>query len=985
MALYGDSEFVGRTDELKLLLDGAERALAAQTPATAAILVGEAGVGKSRLLREYALHTPLGRVAVGSCPELGIAGLPLAPFISALRPLARECAQTDPQLLEQLWELRRFLPELGSAPAAAEEDNHGRLFGEVRTLLDQAAAAHGLALVIEDVHWADRATRDLLVFLLHNLTESRVQLLLSCRSDDLHHTHPMRRLLPELVRIPEVMRLEVNPLSRIEVASQVSALRGAAAADVDVDLVYARSGGNPLFVESFLAYDDLAHAPVPETPRELLLGPVRALDSAARRVVHLVAVAGGRVDHALLAAVTELGEDDFHAAVSTAVDANAVRVEGAEYVLRHSLLAEAVYDALLPGERGMLHRRFAETLERGATTWEGTRVALRAAHHRYAAHDLPEALAAAWSAAQADYAVLSRPEVLSMLERVLELWDQVPEAAERIGHDRIAVQLLGARAAIAASEPERGADLATAGLDTLTGGILEQLQADQVPRLDAVRIAALLHARGEALRDRAYDRAIEDLRQALRVLPADHAKRPKLMATLAADLMVRWCFRDAIEVADRTLELARTFGDQLSEAEALITLGTIDGGQYGHFADGLAQLRHARQLAQRNGWARTESRARHNEAAMLQLNGHLHEALALYHERIERERELGLHNGQTSSMVGVLCQLGRLDEAEEQAVTQLRRVNGGKGSGGLYSEYAKVALRRGDLSAARERLAQAAHMQPDDLLRPSVLLSRELMELRLLIAEGELDRALRLVHRLRRKAEHDHELHYIWAVLERGAQVWRAATGGHLGAESAWDELHAELSAEANQCTVAGARLRLRREVVLGLLSTDPAETLQRLGTAASRADEIGIWPVSAEVRVWAAQAAHRVDDSAAAGALLQTAHHIAAEYGFGATLRSVAELRRSIGITDPAAVPGRVPGRAAVPGPAPANGLSGLTRREVEVLRLVAAGRSNPEIAAELSIAVKTVSVHVSNLLGKLEVTNRNAAAVKARELGVG
>ncbi|MDS1269526.1 AAA family ATPase [Lipingzhangella sp. LS1_29] len=971
-----DSQFVGRTDEITMLLAGADRARGGPDPGSAVVLVGEAGVGKSRLLREYTARTPLGRVALGSCPELGIGGLPFAPFITALRPLARELAVTQPQLLDQLWELRRILPELGPAPTVPDDDHQGRLFGEVRTLLEHVATPSGLALIIEDVHWADRSTRDLLVFLLHNLVELRLHLLITCRSDDLHRTHPMRRLLPELTRLPEVMRVDLHPLSRAEVAEQVTALRGDnAASTVDVDLVYARSGGNPLFVESFLAYDNLAQAPVPETPRELLLGPVRALDRPARTVVQMVAVAGGRVSHSLLTGVKQVPEDQLDAAIAAAVDANVLRTEGSEYVLRHTLLTEAVYSSLLPGERGTLHRGFAAAIEdAGASPPVGDRCPVRAAHHRYAAHDLPEALSASWAAAQAGYTVVSRPEALHMLERVLELWDQVPDAEQRTGVDRVEVRLQAARAAVSASEPERAVDLATAGLDELTGGILAELRAEHVPRIDAVRIADLLHVRGDALRVRSYDQAVADLRQALRILPSDHSKGPKLMATLAADLMVRWNFQEGVEVAEHVQELAREQGDQHSAAEALITLGTIAGTQHGRFRDGLAQLRHARDLGGANGWARTELRARYNEATLLQLDGHLTEALQAHTVRLERACELGIPHNKGGGRVAVLRQLGRLDEAEQQALADLRRSSGDSGTGMLYSEYAKVALHRGEVAAARERLAEADRHQPGDLLRPSVRLSRQLLELQLLIAEGRLEQAAHQVWQLRRCSGDEPEIQYCWAVVERGAQVWRMFTGGRTGSDPWWDELHRDLRGESTRCRTAGARVRLRQTMTAGLLSTDPDRTRKHMEAAITQADTTGIRHVSAEARGWAAEAAGLGGNIAVAEELLTDAHRISVDHGFGGTLRWLAEIRQRLGlagsdISDTATVPAD---------------LAGLTRREMEVLRLVAAGWSNPQIAAELSIAVKTVSVHVSNLLGKLGVPNRGAAAARARELGL-
>ncbi|XKK40535.1 AAA family ATPase [Nocardiopsis sp. ARC36] len=252
-------------------------------------MCGEAGVGKSRLIEEYLARADAGRTAVGGCLELGADGVPFAPFTTLLRHLARE--EGAPPSAAHSRELARLLPELGRAPEGAD-DGRARLFESVLTFLEERSRPGGLLVVVEDLHWADASTRDLLVFLLRNLGDVPVHLLVSVRTDDIHRTHPLRGLLPELERLPRVGRLDVGPLDRDAVAAQASALRGGALDPAALDLLLERTGGNPLFVESFLHSQDPTGGPIPEGPRGLLLATVERLPDTTRRVLGLAATAG---------------------------------------------------------------------------------------------------------------------------------------------------------------------------------------------------------------------------------------------------------------------------------------------------------------------------------------------------------------------------------------------------------------------------------------------------------------------------------------------------------------------------------------------------------------------------------------------------------------------------------------------------------------------------------------------------------------------
>jgi hypothetical protein len=215
---------VGRAVELHAIDEAYARALHGQ-PAVV-LLAGEAGIGKTRLAAEGAARAEAAgaRVLRGGCVQLGGDGLPFAPVVDALRTLVRE---TPADELERLLgsarpDVARLLPDLEAtgAPGPLEPGSTARLFDAVLGLVGRLAAQRPLLLVIEDLHWADRSTLDLLAFLVRALRSERVLTILTYRSDELHRRHPLRPLLVELDRLGSVERCELRraPAARLRVA-----------------------------------------------------------------------------------------------------------------------------------------------------------------------------------------------------------------------------------------------------------------------------------------------------------------------------------------------------------------------------------------------------------------------------------------------------------------------------------------------------------------------------------------------------------------------------------------------------------------------------------------------------------------------------------------------------------------------------------------------------------------------------------------------
>ena len=231
------------------------------------LIGGEAGVGKSRLVSEFAARvTGQGRALTGGCLELGASGLPFAPFTGLLRQLVRDLGLDGvAELLsgQGRRELARLLPELGEPASHDDEAYQGearaRLFEQMLTLFERLAASGPLVLIIEDAHWADRSTRDLLTYLIGNQQVIRgVLIVLTFRSDELHRGHPLRPLLAELGRIAWVRRLELPRLPGPRPPRRSAANLSRDPEPAQADSVFRRSEGNPMFVEQLLCFDGKA-------------------------------------------------------------------------------------------------------------------------------------------------------------------------------------------------------------------------------------------------------------------------------------------------------------------------------------------------------------------------------------------------------------------------------------------------------------------------------------------------------------------------------------------------------------------------------------------------------------------------------------------------------------------------------------------------------------------------------------------------------
>ena len=356
------------------------------------LVAGEAGIGKTRLASEVARQARAAgfEVLLGRSIDLVGTELPYQPFAEALRPLG-EMREAGSQL---------------------------RVFERALALLGDHAP---VLLVLEDVHWADRSTLDLLVFLAHNVGDRRIVLLATYRPDERASAERMRRLADGVRRSGSALVLELGPLADAELAALL-----AAPADV-ADAIVARAEGNPFFAEELLAAGGTA-ASSRVRVRDVLTARLAGLDRTARSLLRVAAAAGRDVSYPLLVAVAALPERDVRESLREAVEHGVLVSDQASgrFRFRHALLAEAVYETVLPGEREWLHARIADELSRSADAGPA-----ELAPHWALAGRSADALAASIEAAREAEAVFGLAEALSHLERALALWDAVPDAGLR--------------------------------------------------------------------------------------------------------------------------------------------------------------------------------------------------------------------------------------------------------------------------------------------------------------------------------------------------------------------------------------------------------------------------------------------------------------------------------------------------------------------------------------------------------------------------
>ena len=317
MARVSSPRLIGRANEIARL-ESLVRSLDADG-SQALLLAGDAGVGKTRLVGEFTARARSAgaQVLAGDCLQLGATQFPFGPFVQALRPIPEQLHPGDLLKLRRArdpsWaRSSRSSADAGSPQGMVDDFSANRMFEGVLELLGALSRRHQVLFVIEDLHWADPASLDLVQYLIGNLAARPVLLLATYRSDELHRRHPLNAWLATVKRLNRVEVLGLGPLTREEVADQVEAILSETPSSASVDRLFERAEGNPFYVEELVAGGS-GSAGVPDSLRQLLLARIDRLSPAARELVGVVAAGGQRVPHDLLAAVSGVAEPELFA------------------------------------------------------------------------------------------------------------------------------------------------------------------------------------------------------------------------------------------------------------------------------------------------------------------------------------------------------------------------------------------------------------------------------------------------------------------------------------------------------------------------------------------------------------------------------------------------------------------------------------------------------------------------------------------------
>jgi DNA-binding CsgD family transcriptional regulator/tetratricopeptide (TPR) repeat protein len=1009
-----ESPFLGRGPELATVAEAINESATGRT--LVVLIGGESGIGKTRLILEAARAVE-GRATVLFGSAIDIAEKrPFWPIIDALRRLlgnrdadwaVRAVEPWRDQLSRLLSITLPTIPETGSLA-----DGHSRSpstvdLPEVELLsqsLTRLAQDRPLVLVLEDLQWADRSTRDFLVFALANLLDVPLLIISSYRSDAVSRTHPLRQLLPELGRNRRVRLLHLAPVERSAIAEFVAANnQNGVATSSDIEaLVWLRSEGNFFLAEETLrAARNGVRDEVPLTLRQMVLGRIDSLAADVHEVLHAIAAADEPVDHDLLTAVTRMSTSDLLGAVRSAVDTSILVAdrEQSTYRFRHALYREVIASELLPGEQQDLHRRFAQAL---STRSSGdAQIATRLAHHWDRAHEWSKALEATIAAAENALNSHGYAEAHAHWMRSLQLIERISPAAAPAAR----VDLL-----------ER-----TAASATLTG---EHLQAVALMR-ERIRLdgdasgaeAARLHQHLARYLAAAGDsKAALDAHAAAVAflsLDADPSLRASVLSGFAHALMASGQYASARVEAERAAALAEECGASSEHARALATLGF----SLTYLEDptaGLAVLQKALRIAEEAGsatdvgWVIVNLAELHSGPLNL-----LDEAVTMARAGAERVRTLGLERTTGVELRAVaantLFRLGRWTEAEAELSMALAARPTGSQAIELRLARARLLVGWGDIEEAEVELEAL------DLLLAESVWPRDRIPLLTLRAGLALWQG-------RTAAACEAVLAGLDIVDPESDDLWLLAPLVWHGLRAIGDDAELALSATAAKRQRDGLgtaasraeivfiermRLLVERAGATDAVSNTVTGYLQLCEGELSRSrrePNPDVWSRAAET--WenlghpypTAYAWFRHADSLfslharAAGGLtaLRRSYRIALSLNAQPLIAEITSLatRARLSLEEPAprvgpsAASPRQDGNPAVvfagdttPEVTPSL-LAELTEREIMVLAEIAQGRTNREIAQHLFISEKTVSAHVSHILSKLGVHSRVQAS---------
>lgn len=951
---------IGRESEIGALRDAWERTL--EGDAGAVVLAGDAGIGKTRLITELAgqVAGEGGLVLLGHCLGLGQAAPPFLPVLEIASQLHE--ASDDSEIVESTGRLLR----------ADVSGDQVRFFDGVQSLLLRAARKQPVLVVVEDLHWSDPSTRDLLLFLLARLGSSRILVLLSYRTDDLNRSHPLRPWLASVARMRGVVRVDVEPWGEEDARAFARALLPEGRADEGVVAdVARRSEGNAFFAEELMSAARGGAVELSDVLTSVLLDRIERLSSAAQRVVRAAAIVGQRdlwaasLEGLAATEVVGLAPTEVDSALRECVQSHVlVAAHDGAYAFRHALLREAVLADMLPGESARLHGAYVTVLEREQP--KGWQAAI--AFHATRAGDLARALTARLEATTVACEYAAHSDALAHVEHALKLWPAVPDPEAVTGVTELTLVLRACDEATAAARTDRALSYARAAVELAdeVGDVLQQAGARR-------RAARLLYGAGE------WREAERQIGQAWALLENEPttAERAWVMSTMSFGEITP----ERRVLAERAIAEARAVGAQGAEADALISLAFLLQHD-GDVEAAMERLVESRDKAREDAADDTELRAYFNMAMLRYDHGRIAEAAEIAAEGVA---VAGTH-GRTWSGYGreLTWLLGMIDIARgafsdvvarctaalesvpssERSLVLSTRVLAAAWTGDWQQLDADVVA----LGSAEQIAAGVLSGRSNETMSGHGLVHSWLWRGRPDLVEAALSRALAV-------PEYPDDLAEIRIGAILLAARADAAASGHPTtipeAGQSSEDLLKRVERVAEVGVPRGKELGAEGRMWLARARAEAArcrgENAPELWRAVVEAAEFGERPHEAVAR-WRLGEALLSEADRAGEKELVTAHALATEMAMAPLAAAVEATCRRFRVT----LPG-VRRTADV-----------LTPRERSVLERVARGLTNRAIGAELFISEKTVSVHLTRVMAKLGATSRTEAVAVAMSRGL-
>ncbi len=934
----GDLPIIGRAVERDAMSAAYARARVGQ--AQILLVTGPAGLGKTRLVEDLCASAADAQVLTGESAPLAGSALAYGPFVDALRDHAGWLLDEDDRSGDMLTQRHR-------------------LFLRVLEVLTGLAAQAPVLLVLEDLHWADESSRELLGFLTVRLREQPIMVVATLRDDELGSG--ARRWLSEMERRPRVLSLRLAPLTPAEIGEVVADLLPRSSGTESRAAVISAAEGNPLYARELAS---AGPGRMPASITDAVLAKADGLTPEARALIDQVSVADGGMSHDLLDVTVALPEASMLAAARAAVGSGLLVSDGEGYAFGHALIRQVIYGQILPGERRLLHRRLAEALADRPGSDPGL-----LARHWHLAGSQDRAAAAAVLAARHAVSVSAYPEAAKNYALALELASWLPAAGPDLLEE-------AARAASWAGNSEQAATWAADAL-AQSGTAAPADRARRFERLGRYRWEA-----GD------LKAAVEATGQAVVVLETEPPSplQARVLAALATWRMLLGEREAARPLAVQAVTVAQQAGADAERAHALATLGVITA-QHGDLDGGLDGLREAFTLAVRAGSVEDTIRAAANRVYLLNRAGRFAEAVEAGHEGRSAVVRMGappaITTGIGNNVAAALVASGRWTDAD-QLLAELLAESTTNWTRYFQLLQLELSVARGEAERAAE-LAATLRKSPDDPRLVGAL--HACLAEQALNADDLAAAAVEVVDGLAAlsgaaMAEEEIRLLAVGAQLEADLAILPASARPR----DIPDEWQQRAGTFAERAALIVAEDGEGQPDLAAFNVTAAAEEARRLGTdtratwrAVAEAWQAAGWPYrEAYARLREAAAALKAGRREQASRALTACQALAQELRAAPLLARADDLARRARLAPGAAHLART-----VRSAEPATRFD-LTDREMEILGCLVRGDSNRQIARALFISDRTVAVHVSRILDKLGVRNRTEAATMGARLGL-